>query len=351
MKIKFSVKNSKSKKSLPAGGRITKDTIEDYRKEVISEGRKFKYPMQYSKNKLVYHTVIISLLSLFIVAFFFMWQLYIIQNTGTLFYRITQVVPLPVAMVEGKQVRYSDYLMQFRGEKHFLESFEDANFSTKDGQRQLDVIKNRSMDSAVTNAYAAKLARNMNIKVTQVEVNNYISAQQKANDKEVSDKMFAATLNDFYGWSIGEYKHVTQQRMLTQKVKYAVDKDALTLAKEVRANIDASPESSLEEIANKFGNKVKFSSTGGMVPKDNQDGGLAALALSQDKGQVSSPTEMATGDAFYIVKTIDKTDAEVSYEYISVPLKQFDKQLRALREEGKVRYFIAIKPTESAEIE
>ena len=45
----FSKKNKKDAKA--TNGKITKDTIEDYRKEIISEGRKFKYPMQYSKNK------------------------------------------------------------------------------------------------------------------------------------------------------------------------------------------------------------------------------------------------------------------------------------------------------------
>ena len=179
----FSKKNKKDAKA--TNGKITKDTIEDYRKEIISEGRKFKYPMQYSKNKLVLHAIIISLSALIIITLFFVSQLYISQNTGTIFYRVSQIIPFPVASVDGQQVRFSDYLMRFRSEKHYLQTKENTDFSTKDGQRQADGIQRQSMDDAVADAFATKIAREKNIVVTRKDAQDYIATQQNPGDTEI----------------------------------------------------------------------------------------------------------------------------------------------------------------------
>ena len=339
----FSKKKKKEAKT--SDGRITKDTIEDYRKEVISEGRKFKYPMQYSKNKLVLHTIIVSVAALIIVSLFFVTQLYFAQNTGTIFYRVTQVVPLPVASVDGQQVRFSDYLMKFRSEKHYLQTKENTDFSTKDGQRQAEGIQRQSMDDAVADAYASKIARQKGIVVTRKDAQKYIAEQQNPGDNEISDQTLTSVLRDYYGWSMREYEHTIQKKLLTQKVRYAVDDEARKLGSEVSFVI-SSTEKSLEEIAASFGeNKVQFGGSGGLVPANNRDGGLAALASNQEVGQISKPSETTTGDGYYIVKTVEKTADDVSYEYIKIPLTEFESQLNSLRKEDKIRYFIRLSDT------
>ena len=342
--IKKNLFKKKNKNNQPApAGRITKDTIEDYRKEIINEGRKFKYPMQYSKHKLVFNTLIISFAGLFLLSFFFLWQLYVVQNSGTLYYRITQIIPLPVALVDGQQVRYSDYLMKFRSEKHYLETKENTDFSTEDGERQAQGIKRQSMDDAVADAYAMKLARNKGIVVTRVDAREYIAIQQQTTDgNEVSEQTLLAVLQDYYGWSMREYEHTIQKKLLTQKVRYAVDDSARKLGDEVLTRINVSGKS-FEQVATEFDDeRVQFGSSGGFVPKNNRDGGIADLAVGQGKGQISKPSEMMTGDGYYIVKTVDINDSGVSYEYIRIPLTEFDNQLAALQKAGKINYFIKI---------
>ena len=336
----FSKKKNKEPKN--SDGRITKDTIEDYRKEIINEGRKFKYPMQYSKNKLVLHTIIVSVAALIMISFFFISQLYLAQNTGTIFYRITQVVPLPVASVDGQQVRFSDYLMKFRSEKHYLQTKENTDFSTKDGQRQAEGIQRQSMDDAVADAYAAKIAKQKNIVVTRKEAQEYIAKQQGPTENGVSDQTLIAVLRDYYGWSVREYEHTIQKKLLTQKVRYAVDDKARKLSNDVFSAITATNKS-LEELAASFGkNKVQFGGSGGLVPTNNRDGGLALLASSQEVGQISKPSETTTGDGYYIVKTVERTADGVSYEYIQIPLTEFESQLSALSKDGKIRHFIKL---------
>ena len=51
--------NKVRRKKVDVPIRITNDTIDVHREHVLSGGRKFKYPMQYAKHKLVYNALII----------------------------------------------------------------------------------------------------------------------------------------------------------------------------------------------------------------------------------------------------------------------------------------------------
>ncbi len=341
-------KRAKKKQEIktPAMGKITRETIEGHREAVLSEGRKFKYPLQYSKNKLVIHTIIISVISLFLIAFFFMWQLYIVQNSSSVFYRITTIFPLPVAVVDKQPVRFSNYLIRLRSEMHYLETKEDTDFSTKDGQNQAFLLKRNSMDESIADAYAAKLAKNKDIKVTKEQAKAYIEEQQNIGDSKVSEQTLATVLKELYGWTLADYEKVTQQKLLTQKVRYAVDDKARALGTEILAQLNKTG-GSLEDEAQLFKNQgVTYGSSGGLVPKNNRDGGLAAAANKLEVNHLSGLVETALGDGFYIIKTLEKTDSEISYEYIKVPLTQFDSQLAKLRKEGKIREFIKIEGEE-----
>ena len=44
--------------------KITNTTLEEQRKEILNKGKKFKYPVQYSKNRLVGNALIIALVIL-----------------------------------------------------------------------------------------------------------------------------------------------------------------------------------------------------------------------------------------------------------------------------------------------
>ena len=77
--------------------RITNETVAEHREEVLSSARKYIYPLQHSAH----HVVIISLsLLVFVIVAFFtycMFALYKFHSSNTFIYRITQVIPFPVA--------------------------------------------------------------------------------------------------------------------------------------------------------------------------------------------------------------------------------------------------------------
>lgn len=342
--MKKLVQSLGKKRVAEAPGRITNDTVTEHRKHVLAGGRKFKYPIQYSRHKLVINTVIISTLALALVLVFGWWQLYPQQNTSEFAYRVVAVVPLPVADVNDEKVRYSDYLMKFRSAEHYLRQKEQATLTGEDGARQIDYLKQQALRDAVADAYAMQLARKQGVSVDSEELATFLRAQRQSEDGEISERTYYAVINDYYNWSIDEYSHAMHGKLLRQKVSYAIDEEARTLTGKVKKLLKSAGDTTWAEIVRTNGKTLPGVTYGasGMVPRTNQDGGLAVEAAKMKKGQVSEPITSLAGDGYYILRLVDSNAKQVSYEFIKVPLTVFKKQLDALYTEGKVKVYVDV---------
>lgn len=332
------------KKSLPESARITTETIAQHRERILAGGRRFKYPVQYARHKLVFNAIIISLVTLIALVGVGYWQLYSVQNTSDFIYRVTRVLPVPVAKIDGQPVLYSDYLMKYRSSIHYLESKERVNLNTADGKRQSDFVKSQAMDDSLADAYAIKLAREHGVTVTNAELQTFLQQQRSSTDGEVSTATYDAVILDYYGWSPQEYQHAMQTKLLRQKVSFIIDADADAISKAVGATITAGNTDlkSVAEIINKTAKVQVVYGALGWVPKTNQDGGLAAAAAKLQKGQISSVIKSTTGEGYYFVKLLDVNDTQVNYEYVHIPLTTFTKQLDAIKAQHKVHEYITI---------
>lgn len=323
--------------------RITNETVAEHREKILAGGRKFKYPIQYARHKLVINTVIISVVALASLVFIGWWQLYPSQNTSEFMYRITQVLPLPVASVDGRAVPYSDYLMKYRSDVHYLEKKQQVNLNSEEGKVQLDLIKRQAMDGAIADAYANKLAKDMNISVSDAELEAFLKQQRQSNEGEVSEQTYNAVIEDYYDWSPEEYRYTTKVKLLRQKVSYAIDQEAESLAAKVPAMVRAK--TSLKQIAAELpainGAKSTYGQSG-WVPKSNQDGGLAEAAAGLKVGQTSSAIKTTMADGYYFVKLLDINDTQVKYEYVKIPLTAFDKQIMELKAQDKIKTYITL---------
>lgn len=325
-------------------GRITTDTLAEHREKVLAGGRRFKYPVQYARHKLVINAVIIGVVAILILIGAGWWFLYQGQNTSDFMYRVTRVAPVSVATIDGQAVRYSDYLMKYRGQLHYKTAIEQVDVSSEDGQRELDYIKNRAMADAVADAYAQKLAKGLDIVVTEAELEAFLLQQRQAGESEITEAKQAMVISDYYGWSIDEYRQVIKQKLLRQKVALAIDDTAKKLSEDLEKQV-AGGVTDLVAIATGVNatapNTVMYWPPT-WVSKSNQDGGLAKAAAKLTNGQVSKPIKTSAGDGYYIVKLIESTDDQVNYEYIHVPLNEFKKQLAAIEKDGKLKEFISI---------
>ncbi len=324
--------------------RITNDTLAEHRERVLASGRRFKYPLQYARHRLVFNAIIIGVSALILLAALVWSQLYWAQNTSDFIYRVTKVLPVPVAYVDGQPVLYSDYLMRLRSGMHYLEAKQQVNLDTPDGKRQVDYEKQQDMQKVITVAYATKLAHQKGISVSDAELQSYLDAQRQSSDGTASEETSDAVILDYYGWTPSEYRHILSQALLLQKVSFAIDDKASNLSQQIGQEV-SQPNADLKTIADNINKtsdvKVTYGQSG-PVPKTNQDGGLAAAASKLQKGQLSGEIKSTNGNGYYYLKVLDVNDTQVNYEYIQIPLTALDAKIAALQKAGKITEFIPV---------
>jgi hypothetical protein len=335
-------KRENAKNTAPT--RITNETVAEHRERILAGGRRFKYPMQYARHRLVFNTIIITVGAVLLLTVIGWWQLYPAQNTSLFFYRVTRVLPLPVASVDGESVRYSDYLMYFNSSAHYLQQSEQVNLQSEDGKRQLNYIKRKSMDTVLADTYAAKLARERNISVSEARIDQVIDADRNTANGRISQETYDASALNVLGWAPDEYRQDARSKLIRQDVSYEIDAQAKNKQLQA-AELLKIPDANLDQIATQLGGEGMSKVTvgvSGLVPRTNRDGGLSAAAAQLEKTQISPVVKTTTGDGYYFVKLLEKNDTQVSYAYIRIPLTVFSENLAALKKNNRIHEYITI---------
>lgn len=344
----------RAKKPVAPPSRITNETVAEHREQILAGGRKFKYPHQYERHKLVFNVLIIIIVTVLILAAVIWWQLYPAQNTSTFFYRVSRILPVPVASVDGTQVRYSDYLMSFSGSQHYLEQSERLNLNSDDGKRQIEFVKRQALDGAIADAYAGKIAREKNINVSDKQVDDVIDASLSTVSGRISQDIYDDSTLSTLGYTADEYRQIIRRSLVRQEVAYAVDTKANTARKAAEELLNANPRPGLADIAKQLQDKsysVQLGSTGSLVPRTNHDGGVTQQAAKLKVGETSGFFRSNDGsferNGYYVVQLVEANDKQVSYNYIRIPLTTFSEQLKTLVKNNKVKEYITVKKSGS----
>ena len=335
----------KKKSAQEAPSRITNETVAEHREQILAGGRKFKYPVQYVRHKLVINAVLIVLASLVVMALVGWWQLYPMQNTSTLMYRVTRILPLPVAVVNGEPVQYSDYLVQYRLSEYYLGKYGEVKLDSQDGKRQLDYFKRQSMDKAIAVAYARQVARSHNITVTDEEVDSFIVKERNTASGTVSQETYDASIQMLYNQSPSDYRLTIENGILKNRVAFAIDDNAAAQAKQALslAQQNAGDFAKVAgDMANSQGGKV-VAGQSGLVNNTSKFGGLRVADISQlANGTMSGVIKSETDDGYYIVKVTEKNDTQTNFTYVHIPLTQLTNDLARFKKEGKINEYIKL---------
>ncbi|PLS80857.1 hypothetical protein CYG49_03770 [Candidatus Saccharibacteria bacterium] len=322
-------------------GRITNETVAEHREQVLAGGRRYKYPMQYARYSLVRNTIIISIGAIILLLLLGWWQLYQVQNTSRFFYRLSQLIPVPVASIDGETVRYSDYLMRLRSELHYLSREGAINFNTEDGKRQRDYQKRVALNRVEENAFVDKIADENNIRVSDKEVNDFIDQQLKSRQPAVTVQEYEKVIKDYYDWSFNEYKLFVYDQLLRRKVALAIDDKARTKSEAVLKRLKAGED--FAAIAKVESTDTMTKANGGdvgFVPKNTTDPeGLVAAVDRLQVNQLSGVIE--TNSGFYIVKLLERRGEEVRYARILIGLTELESRLQGALK-NRVKEFIDV---------
>ncbi len=336
------------KESMP---RITNETVAAHREEVLSSARKYIYPLQHSK-----HRIVIISLALFIVMIvgFFTYStlaLYRYQSSSTFVYRVTQVIPFPIARTGGRFIAYENYLFELRHYMHYYENQQELDFDTEAGQKQLAEYKRRALEKVVNDAYIKQLAEQSNVSVSNQEVEDQLKVVRAQNRLGNNENVFEDVLKNFWGWSVDDFQRSLRQQLLTQKALATLDAETNERARVALQELQSGAD--FAETAKKYSDDPATKEAGGEFPAPVGRSSPELTAQTTEAlfalqaGQISGLINI--GYALEIVKTIEKTPDRVRGAHILFNFKDINTYINDLKEQQKARTYITLPTNEDLE--
>ena len=320
------------------------EKVEERREEVLARGRKFKYPLQWTKHRVVINTILIAVVTIAILVTSGWLALYQFGETGEMLFRITKILPIPVAQIDGENVLFSDYLMFYRSGMTSIERQSGQSVTEGDIETLRTEYKRAALTEAEEYTYAMKLAKEFGLTVTNEEIASEFNKHLSIGGTERSEAGFMKIIEENFGLTKDEYERMIYLTLLRAKVEMAIDENASQIAYRVETLL-AENNGNYSSVADALGDQIEYQETGGMVSNQNIDGGRAAEASKLEPGEQSGRFVSINGDGYYFVKLISKSDTEVNFVSIKVPFTEFNIRLAELRENGAVNEFI--KTTDS----
>lgn len=323
--------------------RITNETVAEHREEVLSSARKYIYPLQHSAHRVV--IISISLLVAVIIAFtvYCLLALYKFHSSSMFIYRITQVIPFPVAKAGPRYVAYENYLFELRHYIHYYQTQQRVDFDSESGRQQLAEFRKRALDRVVDYAYVKELAEKHNISVTDAELNDAIHLVRTQNRLGSNDQVFEDVLKEFWGWSVNDFKRELRQQMLAQKVVSTLDTKTQDRANQAFQRLQGGED---------FAAVAKATSDD---PASRENGGNYGFAISQSdrtlppavidtlfKLNVNETSKIInTGNGLEIVKLLQKDGTKVQAAHIVFNFESMDTYVGPLKDKDKPKLYIS----------
>ena len=315
--------------------------VDERREEVLATGRKFKYPLQFTKHRIVVNTILIAFVVLGITIVGGWLALYRFNMDSDMLFRITKVLPVPVATVDGKAVRFSDYLMFYRSSITSIERQSGQVDLSGSIEELRELYKRAALTEAEEYTYALRLADDLGITVSNEEIQSEFDRHLHIGGVERSAESFMKIVEENFGLVRSEYERLLALTLIRAKVETEIDTDASKIASNVESLL-AGNGGDYAAVAAALGDQVIYEETGGYVSSQNIDGGRASEAFRLEPGGLSGRFISLAGDGYYFVKLLKKTETEVNFVSLKVPFTKFKTDFDALREAGKIEEFITL---------
>lgn len=323
--------------------RITNETVAEHREEVLSSARKYIYPLQHSKGRII--KISTALFAVAVVVFFVycVTALYKVKSTSTFLYEVTRVLPFPVAKAGPSFVAYENYLFELRHLIHYYEIQQKEDLGGKD-KRHYEALCKESLQKVIDDAYVKQLAAKNGITVSNREVNNQIALVKAQNRLGSNDQMLADVLKQFWGWSVSDFRRELKTQLLAQKVASHLDTATTARANNALAALYQGKDFAAlaTEVSDDAATKAGGGQYGALISKSNRDvppqvvDALFKLQPGQTSGVIN------TGYTLEIVKVIKVEGDKVQAAHISFAIKPIGEYIKPLKEQKKAKHFISV---------
>jgi parvulin-like peptidyl-prolyl isomerase len=335
-------KEEKQEVAIP---RITNDNVAEHREDMLSGARKYIYPLQHSKHRIVLLSTTLFLTTILVLSILCVVLLYRLQTTSQFMYQVTRVIPFPIARTGSTFVAYENYLFELGHYIHYYENQQQLSFESEAGQAQLESYKQRAIDKVINDAYIKIIADEQGISVSDQEVNEQIRIARDQNRLGSNDEVFEDVLKDFWNWSVDDFRRSLRSEILEQKVLRALDTETEKRATEALARLQSGAD--FTEIAQEYSEDESTKATGGefgFVNKSNRNVSQQTVdtLFSLGEGQTSGVTVVpyGTGYALAIVKNLEKKADESRGAHIIFRLKDVNEVLNDRKEQQPYRLYM-----------
>lgn len=322
--------------------KITDDTLAEHREDVLSSARKYIYPLQHSKHRIV--LISTGLFAVLVVVFFVYCglALYKFQSNNSFLYGVTRVIPFPIAKVGPSYVSYENYLFQLRHYIHYYESQQQVDFNSVAGREQLDSYKKEAMQQIITDAYVKQLASKNHVGVSNQEVTNEIDLVRSEDRLGSTNKELTAVLNQFWGWSMNDFQAELKQELLAQKVVSTLDTTTHLRAQAALNALHGGTDFST--VAAQYSDDTATKNNGGQfgftITADTSNLAPQTLQtlLSLKAGQVSGIINL--GNALEIDTVISNTNGQIQAAHILFDFQSINTYIQPLANTEKPYIYI-----------
>jgi parvulin-like peptidyl-prolyl isomerase len=325
--------------------RITNETVEEHREEVLSSARKYIYPLQHPKHHIVRNSIAIFIGVLVIFFALCTLSLYKFQGTGTFIYDVTKIIPFPAAKAGSSWVSYESYLFNLRRNMHYYRTQQGADFGTAEGKTQLNRLKRQAMAQVIQDAYVKQLAKEHQVSVSNQQVTDQINLLKTQNRLGSTDRVYKEVLSEFFGWSEADQRRALKQELLQQAVVAKLDTGAQAKAKSALQALASGTD--FAEVAKKYSEDPSTAANGGSYPvaitrnDPNVPPVVTAELFKLKPNQVS--TIINTGYTLQIVKVISSSPNSVQAAHIQINFKDINTYVKPLQAREPAHQYIRIQ--------
>lgn len=332
-----------SQPEIVTNSRITNDTVADHREEVLGKARKYIYPLRQSKHRLVVVSVTLFLIAVVVFFTYCTLALYKFKSTSSFLYKVTQVIPFPVARTGSDFVAYENYLFEVNHYMHYYRTQQGLDLNSDAGRQQMAEFKKRALEKVINDAYIKDLAEQKGITVTNREVDDRIAVVRSQNRLGASDKEFRSVLKDFWNWSEDDFRRSLKSQILSEKVVSAYDTGAHDRANAALAQLKNGKDFAV--LASEVSEDPSSRSAGGEygfpIEKTNRDiSPLVVDTLFKLKdGEHSGVIDVGYG--LEIVKKIQtQSDGKVKAAHIVFNFKDINEYTNDLKAQKQTRAYL-----------
>jgi hypothetical protein len=328
--------------------RITNENIGEHREQVLKGARKYIYPLRHSTRTIVIVTlavIVTAIIALFVYCYFALYHYY---QYNTFVYRVTQVVPFPIAKADGRYVEYENYLYELRHYVHYYESQQQRNFAGADHD-QLVAFRKQALSKVTSDTYIKDVARKNHVVVTDKEVNARLAEVREQNRLGGNNKVFADVLRDYWGWSINDFKRSLKQEILAAKVSAKLDITGSQRAQNALAQAKAGGD--FGALAKQLSDDPAAKATGGdygyPINKTNPNVApevvdqLYKMKVGEVAGPVlASPVLAGQGPTLQIVKVTGTNGDNLTAQHIVINLQDASSYIKQLQTAKPVHPYV-----------